>query len=181
MEELVEIDKENEKIGDKTQTYYLYKNTLALPRAYIVPNATVVKDSEKTKEMLQKKLIDPKETMLIAKEVKNKNNPETSFQEVEITNYTPNNITLRFKANGNGFLVLSDVWYPGWIAVDNGNKKEILKANYLFRSIPVEKGDHIVEFRYDPESIRIGKIISAVSIAIILFLIYKNRSSLTLR
>lgn len=181
LEELIEIDKKNEQIGEKTQTYYVYKNVHMLPRAYIVPNATVIRDSKKTKEILQRKLLNPKETILITKDVKNKKNPETVFQEVEITEYTPNKISLRFKANGNGFLVVSDVWYPGWIAVDNGNEKEILKANYLFRSIPIEKGDHVVEFKYDPQSIRVGKIVSAISIVIILFLIYKNRSSLKSR
>jgi hypothetical protein len=51
-------------------------------------------------------------------------------------------------------LVVSENYYPGWKCYDNGNKTKIFPApirNYppIFRSIAVDKGHHIIEFKYN--------------------------------
>jgi len=50
-------------------------------------------------------------------------------------------------------LIFSENFYPGWKCYDNLNEIKIYEAsikNYrpLFRSIPLDKGHHIVEFKY---------------------------------
>ena len=48
-------------------------------------------------------------------------------------------------------LFLSDNFYPEWEAkIDNKNTK-ILKANYSFRAVSVPKGEHRVNFFYNPK------------------------------
>ena len=34
--------------------------------------------------------------------------------------------------------------------------KGVLRANYSFRAIVVPKGEHLVEFKYEPDSFRYG-------------------------
>ena len=62
-----------------------------------------------------------------------------------------------------GFMVLTDVNYPGWKAYERGKEKEILPAYGLFRAIPLEKGSHFVEFRFGPDIIYVGLVITGVS------------------
>ena len=37
--------------------------------------------------------------------------------------------------NEPGFLILSEIWYPGWKAFDNGEETKIYRANFMFRSV----------------------------------------------
>ena len=66
---------------------------------------------------------------------------------------------------------MADTWYPGWVATVDGSPVNIYKADYLLRAIPVESGQHDVEFYYQPESFMIGLAITAVGWAIILLFI----------
>jgi uncharacterized membrane protein YfhO len=52
-----------------------------------------------------------------------------------------------------GVVVLNDVYYPGWIAEVDGKRKEILRADTLFRAVEVPAGRHQVVFRFAPLSL----------------------------
>ena len=70
------------------------------------------------------------------------------------------------RAQADGYLVVADTWYPGWVASVDGTEVPIERANLLFRAVRVPAGDHVVEFRYGPESVRLGAIVSGVSIVV---------------
>jgi len=72
----------------------------------------------------------------------------------------PNRILVTSKTPSDGWILLSDVWYPGWQAEIDGIPTKILKANYLFRGLPVPAGQHEIVFEYNPFSYRIGLVIS---------------------
>jgi len=56
------------------------------------------------------------------------------------------------------------VYYPaGWKAYVDGEEVPIYRANYLFRAVPVPAGEHTVTLRFEPESHRIGLIISWIT------------------
>jgi uncharacterized membrane protein YfhO len=84
-------------------------------------------------------------------------------------------------------LVLSEVYYPaGWKAYVDGTETEILRTNYILRSVIVPAGKHEVEFRFDPPSYRAGWMLSnggwCVAIVCILLGLWLNpavRSRLT--
>ena len=65
-----------------------------------------------------------------------------------------------------GFLVLSDTFYPGWKAEVDGNPTEIYRANYAFRAVPVDAGNHTVKFFYTPTHWKVGILISSASLLI---------------
>lgn len=80
-------------------------------------------------------------------------------QELEaqrITNYRGEIVDIEVKAKYPGLLVLNDIFYPGWQAFIDGKETKILHANYLFRSVLVPAGNHLVTFRYRPLSLQIG-------------------------
>jgi hypothetical protein len=49
-----------------------------------------------------------------------------------------------------GFLVLNDVWQDWWAAYVDGLPTPILRANLMFRAVPLSPGAHRVRFRFEP-------------------------------
>jgi hypothetical protein len=45
---------------------------------------------------------------------------------------------------------LNDVWHPWWFAELDGRPAPILRANVMFRAVPIPDGRHEVRFRFQP-------------------------------
>ena len=63
-----------------------------------------------------------------------------------------------------GFLFLADQYFPGWSAQVNGSAAEIVRANVAFRAVEVPAGDSEVVFTYRPLSVRLGALISLLTL-----------------
>jgi uncharacterized membrane protein YfhO len=61
--------------------------------------------------------------------------------------------------------VLSDVYYPGWIATMDDRPATIYPANFAFRAVLVPGGSHRVVFVFEPVMWKIGLLISGVTAA----------------
>ncbi len=79
-----------------------------------------------------------------------------AFTLAKLDQRGPNEVHTRFTASAPGFLVLTDVFYPGWKAFLDGVETPILRANYAFRAVRVPQGAHSVVFRYEPLSFTLG-------------------------
>jgi hypothetical protein len=75
---------------------------------------------------------------------------------LELISSEPDRLVIHVSASGSGWVVLSDVWYPGWQAMVDGRSAPIARANYLFRAVPVPAGEHEVIFEYRPALGRAG-------------------------
>jgi hypothetical protein len=80
---------------------------------------------------------------------------------IELRN-EPRYLKLQIYADTDGYLFVADTWYPGWRAYMDGERAEILRANYLFKAIPVLAGQHVVEMVYKPGLYYLGASISGV-------------------
>lgn len=154
-------------------TFFLYQINDTLPRAFVVPNLKVLTSQKKILAELAKDTFDPKVTVILDKDPKISNSTTQEFKPVDVKEYEPNRIILQTEVSSDTILFLSEVWYPGWKAYDNGYKTEIFKANYIFRSIYLKKGSHKIIFIYYPISYKIGKTISIISLFLfILYIVY---------
>ena len=77
----------------------------------------------------------------------------------------PEKIVLDVFAGRPGWLVLTDNNYPGWTAEREGTRLPILRANFLFRAVPVPAGESRVVFRYRPLPLYLGAAGSLASLA----------------
>jgi len=75
----------------------------------------------------------------------------------------PNQTKVEFKANRSGWIVLSDTHYPGWIAILDGERVDIINANYLFSAVKVPPGEHTVQIEYRPKTFYLGAAISLIT------------------
>jgi uncharacterized membrane protein YfhO len=69
-----------------------------------------------------------------------------------------------------GWLVLADVWFPGWTCTIDGRPANVYRADYLFRAVRLSTGAHDVVFTFDPPSYRWGRFISLSTLAALLLL-----------
>ena len=79
----------------------------------------------------------------------------------------------------DGYLVLTDAYYPGWVATVDGQPANIERADILFRAVKIPAGQHRVEFRYQPQSFIIGAAISIGTMVILIcgwFIVRRRKS-----
>ncbi|MBI1935274.1 YfhO family protein [Candidatus Woesearchaeota archaeon] len=154
----------------RKQNFYIYLNNNYLPRAFFIPKAIVL-DREGILQRLKDKDFNPKETVLMEKGISKPLLNDGEYKEAQIEYYSPNKIKVSAYADSPGFLVLSETWYPGWKAFDNGKEVEIYRADYILRSIYLDKGKHQIDFIYDPVSFKIGlRITLAASFFVVVYL-----------
>jgi len=84
---------------------------------------------------------------------------QSSIREVSDLKITPNWISMR--AEGPGLLVLSEIDYPGWEVMVDGQKTQIQVSHGILRSVEISEGEHQVRFSFHPKSLYLGGILSA--------------------
>ncbi len=149
-----------ETASDHKLNVYLLKTESS--RAFFAPDAWWAKSA---KEALEK-LMDPKfpyQRTVILEGGTPPERPRTAGTgQARLLNYENNRVRCEVEAEGDGYLVLLDSFYPGWKATLDGNPVKILRANYAFRAVAVPPGKHLVEFRYKPAIFYLGLWISVV-------------------
>jgi hypothetical protein len=177
------IPNDVKKIKDfeNSATLKIYENTSVLPRAFLVSNCRVMENDRGYKAAFLNKKFDPQTLVLLEKTPEGfdceKNDTLTLKQEgsVKIESYKSNSVDLKVNSIEKQLLFMSDSFYPGWKAYIDGKEAEILRGNYLFRTIVIEKGEHEVRFEYDPLSFKMGLAISIATILICSLYVYRKR------
>jgi uncharacterized membrane protein YfhO len=108
--------------------------------------------------------VDPQQTVLVEKVLPPMRVATNSApDEVRFESFESDQIELDVDAAGDGMLVLSEIYAPGWRAFVDDEEVSVFAADYILRGVPVPAGSHRIELRYDPESLRLGVWISAVT------------------
>lgn len=137
--------------------FKVYENLKAWPRIYFASNIIVKTDNQDIINYLLQK----KENNLAVVEENIPGNISTGGKGIiKLIKYEAGKIDIKTQTSNNSFLVLSDNYYPGWKAKIDGNNTNIYRTNYTFRGIVVPKGEHKIEFSYEPNSLKVGIMIS---------------------
>ncbi len=89
---------------------------------------------------------------------------QSGARSVKIINYRSSRVECEVYAETDGYLVLLDSYYPGWHAYVDGNKAEVLRANFAFRAVSIPPGEHRAEFIYKPVSFYLGFALSLIAL-----------------
>jgi uncharacterized membrane protein YfhO len=79
----------------------------------------------------------------------------------------PERVIIEADLASDGYLMLTDTYYPGWRAYVDGEESSIIRANLLFRAISLAAGQHRVEFAYEPTFLKIGAAISSATLLVV--------------
>jgi hypothetical protein len=82
----------------------------------------------------------------------------------QVLAHTGERVTLKTSSESAGYLVVSEIFYPGWTAEVDGRKRDVMRGNYLFSVIPLEKGEHDVTLYFVSWPFRVGSVISLVTL-----------------
>jgi hypothetical protein len=149
----------------------VFENPHALPRAYRVPGALQTPArlraalnglvGENFDPRMHVLLEDPPKLLLRAARTR-RADPTAS---VEIERYEEERVVLRTRGRRPGVAVLTDAFYPGWQATLDGAPVPLLRANVAFRGVVVPAGEHVIEMRYRPATLRWGALLALVAAA----------------
>lgn len=129
----------------------VFENTEYLPRAFFVKKIITARNPQDAIE----KLFSSADTLGSVAVVEG-SIPTNSFSPgtVSVVSYKPNEVVLKTKNDGEGFLVFSDAFFPSWKAaittLNPGNSRlSIYRTNFAFRGVILPPGEHTVVFSPD--------------------------------
>lgn len=96
---------------------------------------------------------------------------------VDILSYKPDRVVLETEVTAGGWLVLSDLYYPGWKASIDGNQAPIQPTNHGLRGVCLPVGIHEVVFEFQPRILSYGFLLtgSALVVLIVALVIWGNK------
>jgi hypothetical protein len=98
-------------------------------------------------------------------------------EKIGIIDYRSNPVSIKLNvvAPSDGWLLQLSTNYPGWKVKIDGNEGKVYYGDILFRAIKLTKGNHAVEFYYQPLSFILGLSISIGCTCILLVYILLKR------
>jgi hypothetical protein len=147
---------------------WLYKIDAFVPRVYVVGKAVTENQPWRVLERLSNEHFDPLQEVILDQPV-TPHSPREFRAHAQIADYGDQRATVKASLNHDGILVLADSFYPGWHAYVNGKEAEILRANLFFRAVVLPAGEHVVEFRYEPRTLKVGLVISITTLLCLIF------------
>ncbi len=140
----------------------IYENLDNLPRAFVVHRARVIADDRAAVAAIRDASFRPDQEAILA-EGQALNGEGERMDRVEVISYQPERVVVTADLAEEGYLILTDTYYPGWQAAVDGLPAPLRRADILFRALYLPPGSHTVELVYDPASFRIGRVLSLVT------------------
>jgi hypothetical protein len=150
--------------------YTVYENARAFPRAFVVPEARPLPGRDEVLEVLA--AADFRAGVFLEgwDGSARPGGGAAAFRAAEVVECRPNRVALRVEPGPAGFLVLADVWYPGWTCMVDGRPAPLYRADYLFRAVELPEGAREVVFTFAPQSYRRGRAVSFAALGIALLI-----------
>jgi hypothetical protein len=74
-------------------------------------------------------------------------------ESIKLTEYRPNRLIYESNADTEKLAVFSEIYYPkGWHISIDGQKADMIRANYILRAMLIPAGKHTIEFYFYPTS-----------------------------
>jgi hypothetical protein len=89
---------------------------------------------------------------------------ETASTELRAVDRSDGMVDVDVNAPRDGFVFLSEAYYPERVAFVDGEPTDALRTNLAFTAIPVREGHHRVQLRYVPRSFHAGLVVSGVTL-----------------
>ncbi|WP_281240222.1 YfhO family protein [Flavobacterium praedii] len=159
---------------DKDGKEYPIINPDANGNAWFVSGVKLVTNPDEEMKALDK--VNSKNLAIINgnefSEIKNKAFAKDSSATITLDDYQPNKLKYTSNNSNEGLAVFSEMYYEkGWKALIDGKETPIMRADYALRAIVVPAGKHSIEFKFEPQVVKTGSVITLVSSIGMLFLL----------
>ena len=148
-----------------------------MPRAFVASSVEVLPTSAERLARLGAPDYDPLVALLDEAPPLALENGPGAAGTVALERYEPRVVELDADMQRAGLLVISDAWDPGWRVLVDGVEHPALRVNHALRGVALEAGEHTVEWRYEPRSLRLGLALAGLAwLALFLGLVRERRS-----
>jgi hypothetical protein len=163
----------------------LYRNRNFIPRVWVVHEARLASDVENALAQLQAPEFEPLAAVILLDNEALQGAtpfgplpdppPTDPASSATINAATSSALTIAVDAVAPGFLVLSEIWYPGWQAIVHGTEQTtdhaVLRANGSLRAVPIPAGRSTVELHFRPGGWGWGRALAGVGLIAIAVMI----------
>ena len=153
----------------------IIENPTVLGNTWAVDSLIVVNSPD---ELLnQMKTLDFSNQALVLKEEIPKNISysfnSNGLKEIDLKLAKPTNLSYDFSASENQMVVFSEMYYPkGWFAEIDGKIVDHFPVNYILRGMVVPKGNHKINFRFEPPVIKLGSTVRLLTLLLFLLILF---------
>jgi hypothetical protein len=146
---------------------YIYTNERALPRARVV-HQTVPTEPDWLAQLENLPDVANVVTVETSPQLVGTSAPAST---ATITHYSADLIKIETEISKPGWLVLSEIWYPGWRATVNGSLKPVEKVNGLLRGLYLgQPGTFQILMEYHPKSVVWSSWIAGITAALLILI-----------
>ncbi|PWT87872.1 MAG: hypothetical protein C5B54_11600 [Acidobacteria bacterium] len=139
----------------------------------IVNSYRVITNSKDLLAEIHSRQFDPGREVLLEKQPNIQ--PEEGNEphpQIKMISRTANTMRIQVQTNQAGLLVISENYASGWQATIDHSSAEILRANYSFMALAVEKGNHEIAFEYGPPFYKPTLVLTAISLLIATLILF---------
>lgn len=136
-----------------------------LPRAWLVDRAEVIPEEQAVLERLRDPAFDPAGLVLLESAPRGPLAPgEQSAGRCTAAQPDPGSLVIEAQCTRDAYLVISQIFYPGWRTTVDGVPVRLERADYLISALPLSAGSHHVTLRYEPLSFSIGALVTTMAV-----------------
>lgn len=155
---------------DDKGNVFPYENEDANGNAWFI--SSLEKVSSANEEMRALDSLDTKIYAVTTQEIPTRNFVNDSSATIIISEYKPNYLKYDSNNRHDGFAIFSEIYYAdGWNAYIDGKLQPHYRVDYVLRGMPIPKGNHTIEFKFEPQVIKTGSTIALASSVLFVLLI----------
>ncbi len=162
--------------------YVIYNPSApAIPNPFSNGNAWFVKDykivANADEEIAMLANINPKQTAVIDKRFENQtvDLKADATAKIKFLEYHPNYLKYKSNCKTEQMAVFSEIYYnKGWQAYVDGEKVPHFRADYVLRAMKVPAGEHIIEFKFEPQVYNVGVWVGYISSILLILLFFSG-------
>jgi hypothetical protein len=137
-----------------------------LPRAYVVYAAEVIAGEKPAIQRVLDESFDIRNVAVVSQDLTLPRRSSLHSTAAEILSSSDTQVVVHVSAVSTGLLLLGDQAYPGWQAWVDGRPAAVVTANVIWRSVLLAPGEHDVEFRFAPLSVKRGLALTLAGIVL---------------
>ena len=145
---------------------YVYRNQRPLGRAFFATDVVSAPDeSAAIDEVLR---ADLRETAVLSSGSGHGTSVSSPTDRVDVLSAEAGRLDLAVRNAEPRFLVLSEVWHPGWRARVDGRPATPVRADIALQGLWLDPGEHRIELRYWPPGLTTGLSVTGLSVFFVL-------------
>ena len=144
---------------------FLYRNNRFLPRAFWARQIAKAADSNAAISLMQSH--DMRNVAVVGSEVPAALPSFDVADTAEVMQAWEGHLSIKTRSKAGGYLVISEVWHPGWHALFDGRPLQLYRTDYALLGAAIPPGQHELVMDFRPLHWREALLVTVISFTIL--------------